>query len=185
MTTSVELLNNAIRNININEYCHDQKYDFRNANTLYSELMRDDITVENIMKWQLQIMECIKHDYIRYIECPQVIDPMSILLDNNKDVVYHTVVFDRQINTIAYEAKYTDCLIRIHSTLFQYIYEHIDTLKHKREIYLLGILGKYFYAGIGCTSYKGNVLRTCDIIEQLNEIIELGVIDELLNGVGN
>lgn len=183
MATSIELLENSVYNINIIEYHHNQEYDFRNKTTLYKELIKPTISVQNIIKWEYQIMECIKNDYLHFNECPENIDPKTIILDNNKDIICHSVVFSRCNNNIAYQARYIDCLTRIHCTLFQYINVRNRNNIHSKKLRILRTIGIYFNAAAASISHKDTVIGTCNLIEQLYEMVDFGIIDDLYSTI--
>ncbi|MGI4851841.1 MAG: hypothetical protein ACRYGR_07865, partial [Janthinobacterium lividum] len=112
-------------------------------------------------------------------ECPEDIDPETIIVDKNKDIIYHTVVFSRCTNNIAYETRYIDCLTRIHCSLFQYINIGNRTTIYSKKLQILRVIGIYFNAAAASISHKDTVLGTCNLMEQLYEMIDFGIIDEL------
>lgn len=185
MSNSIQLLTESVRGANLNMYECNQRYDFTNKTTLRRELIRPTVTIEDIIKWELQLMQCFRYEYITYNECPEHPDPKCIMVDNNKDIIHHSVVFSRTSNNIAYDAKYTDCLIRIHCSLFQYIRVGKNKIYKSKELDILFILGTYFYAAIGSVSHRTTVAQTCSLIESFSEMIELGIIDKLIQLFNN
>lgn len=179
MADTRTILQNTVRNVQDMKYHPLQKYDFTKKTRLYDELFNVNLRPIQVMKWEVQIAKCIKYAYFNFDDCPDYIDPKTILVDANKDIVHHTVVFSRRNNTAGHEVRFIDSLISIHSTIFKPIYNTVIPKLRINELILIYITGKYFYTAFLSTCKSYNVTSIYQLIKQFHDMVELGMFKEL------
>lgn len=149
--------------------------------TLYEAIMKNNITVKDIMKWTWQIVDYIYDTYKDVSIYLHPINVYTVYVDNNLNIIGNTL-FKRIDNSHTNNHLTTaHSMLNCNSSILKYAKLKVMNKRQQKELEIFEKLYNYTILYSNINELKDIITGAFCIIDRFCDLIEAGLVTELAN----
>lgn len=180
MSSASQLLEVAVTELPYVSNKEKRIRDIKLNNTLYTELMRDDIQIQDVMRWELKLLYIIYTEFKHGRGCLASTNLNKVIIDENKELYFNPSEKEFVSGNFDHDLRLMRTIINTHDDIYNILYEKQHYKSTAAKVSILKIISDYFYSSAVSATINLNLDDFMLRCNHLAEMVDGGMIDILL-----